>query len=234
METDRTKKDRKTTKDKKTENKVKQTKSSSKTNSNNKKSNTKFFIGILVILCIILAFAMLKLFDITKKEDDTQVPEVIEHSQEYETIMNMDFQNNYPTGYLEVIEANNEIVMYEYGEEIQLGEGEEILTKQRELFAEELKELNPIEAQLANYIEDVTNYSGMGRYIASRKILTSEILSYDGKAAQVLVDEVFNDGLVVQYTYYLVKEGDDWKIFSWERRVVKSADNNDTEEIGAE
>lgn len=203
-------------------------KKSSNKKSKNKKSNGKLIGGIVIVLLVILLFGLFELFGILKKEEEqVEVPDVVEHSQEYEKIMSMDFQNNYPDGYLQVVEANNEIVMFEYGEEIQFGEATDVITKQRELFATELNDLNPVEVQVGKYIEDASNYRGMERYIVSRKILTSEILSYDGNVAEVVVDEVFNDGLVVQYTYYLVKEDDKWRIFSWERRVIKSADNKE-------
>lgn len=199
-----------------------------------KKSPNKILIVVLIALLAILLFGLFELYKTLRKEEEIQVPEEvieesIEHSQEYEDIMSMDFKNNYPVGYLEVIEANNEIVMFEYGQEIQVGEAQDILTKQRELFAQELLDLNPLDVQVNKYTEDLANYRDIGCYIVSRKILTSEMLSYDGTVAEVIVNEQFNDGLIVQYTYNVIKQNDEWKIFSWTRKVIKNAEIDETE-----
>ncbi len=146
----------------------------------------------------------------------------VEHSQAYENIMNLDFVKAYPPGYLEVVEANNQIVMYQYGSEIKPEEAKDIIERQRQLFSVELLELNPIENQINGYLEEVNNFHEKNRYITSRKTISSELLAYEGDIANVTVDEQYSDGLGVQYTYSLLMQDGKWKIAYIERKVTTS------------
>ncbi len=189
-------------------------------------SNTKNLIPVIIGLIAILAGLilmyqnMVELSNGTTEEIDMNAE--IEHSEEYYEIMNLDFENEYPSNYLGVIDANNRIVMYQYGSEIQVQEAQDIIEKQRELFAEELIELNPMENQVAGYIEEAENFRKKDRYITSRNTVTSEMLAYEGNIASVTVDEQYSDGLGVQYNYTLILQDARWKIVSIERKVTTS------------
>ncbi len=158
-----------------------------------------------------------------------------EHSEKYYEITSKDYINNYPPGYLEVIEENNEIVMYQYGAEIFDAEAQDVVEVQRELFASELLELNPIEKQVDGYLEEINaNRSReIPRYITERKTITSEVIAYDGSIVSVYVDEYYSDGMAVQYDYYLISEGGKWKIYSIERFVLKVSDATEAKQAAA-
>lgn len=146
----------------------------------------------------------------------------VEHSDEYYNIMNLDFINEYPAGYLEVVEANNQIVTYQYSSEIKPEESKDIITRQRQLFSIELLELNPIDGQIAGYLEEANSFREKNRFITSRKTVSSELLAYEGDIAQVTVDEQYSDGLGVQYTYQLLQQDGRWKIANFTRKVTTS------------
>ncbi len=195
--------------------------------------NTSKLIPILITTIIVLIGALMMYQNLVNDQNEQEVlvdnQVDAEHSDTYYDIMSMDFVNAYPPGYLEVVEANSEIVLYQYGEEVQNSEAEDIIAKQRELFASELLELNSFEHQVEGYLNEVSRFRTMDRYIISRRTVSSEILAYDGNIAQVTVDEQYSDGLGVQYTYYLTKENDDWKIISYERKVTSSVAHPDVE-----
>ncbi len=191
----------------------------------------KKLIPILVLLIIILVSVLLMYRNLvtdtqTNGNSNINSEEPITHSDKYYEIMEKDYINNYPPGYLEVIEENNEIVMYQYGREIVDAEAKDIIEVQRQLFATELLELNPIDNQVAGYITEINDNRAreVERYITERKIVTSEVIAYDGSIVEVFVDEYYSDGLIVQYEYYLISEGGKWKIYSYDRFVVKVSD----------
>lgn len=186
----------------------------------------KKLVGLLIVLGALVVFLFIinsNLKELTTDEDANM--EATEHSDEYYNIMNMDFEYDYPKEYLDVIDANTEIVLYEYGEDIQEYELDDIISKQRELFATDLTGLNTLEEQEASYLEEVKSFRAMDRYILGRQTLTSQLVAYDGSVAEVLVDEYYNDGLILQYTYYLTIEDGKWKIFSWDREVTETSTN---------
>ncbi len=191
----------------------------------------KKLIPILVLLIVLLVGVLLMYRNLVldtenKVENTVNTEEPTEHSDEYYEIMDKDYINNYPPGYLEVIEENNQIVLYQYGQEIVDAEAEDIIKVQRELFATELLELNPLENQVSGYLQEINENRNreIPRYMTDRKIITSEVIAYDGSIVQVYVDEYYSDGMIVQYDYYLISEGGKWKIYSVERFVVRMSD----------
>ncbi len=193
--------------------------------SKKKQSGVGKAIPILIVIIVFALGFYLMYQNMTKvQESETNIDfeADVEHSEAYENIMNLDFVNAYPPGYLEVIEANNQIVMYQYGSEIKPEEAKDIIERQRQLFSIELLDLNPIENQINGYIEEVNNFREKGRYITSRKTISSELLAYEGDIANVTVDEQYSDGLGVQYTYSLLMQDGKWKIAYIERKVTTS------------
>ncbi len=190
----------------------------------------KKIIAILVLLIVLLTGVLLMYGNLVgekePKNENVETQQPVVHSEKYNEIVSKDYINNYPPGYLEVIEENNEIVLYQYGTEIVDSEAQDIIEVQRELFATELLELNPLETQVAGYISEVNENRNreVPRYMTDRKIVTSEVIAYDGSIVSVYVDEYYSDGMVVQYDYYLISEGGKWKIYSIERFVVKVSD----------
>ncbi len=187
----------------------------------------KKLIAILIML-IIVAIGLLMMYQNLvldgqgQKEEEIIVitEEEVEFSEAFNNIMAYDFDEFYPPSYIDVVEINNEITVYQYGREVILQEAEDLVAKQRELFAVELLEVNTFENQLDGYLIENNKRRQADRYIESRKILSSEILVEDGSVAQVIVIEINNDGLEMQYTYFLTKEEDNWKIFSWESKTI--------------
>ncbi len=191
----------------------------------------KKLIPILVLLIVMLVSVLLMYRNLVadaenKRNTLNNNAQPIQHSEQYYKIIEKDYINNYPPGYLEVIEENNEIVMYQYGKEIVDAEAKDIIDVQRQLFASELLELNPVERQIDGYLKEINDNRAreVERYITDRKTVTSEVIAYDGSIVSAYVDEYYSDGMVVQYDYYLISEGGKWKIYSYERFVLKVSD----------
>ncbi len=201
----------------------------------------KKLIPILIFLIIILVGLLLVYMNLVSSNKnkgnitDTSSNQPITHSETYNKIMSKDYINNYPAGYLEVIEENNEIVMYQYGRDIVDAEAKDIIEVQRQLFASELLELNPIDNQVAGYLKEVNDNRSreVERYITERRTVTSEMVAYDGSIVSVYVDEYYSDGMAVQYDYYLISEGGKWKIYSIERFVLKVSDATEAKQAEA-
>ncbi len=191
-----------------------------------KSSGTSKLIPVLIGLIVVLVGVILMYRNFSEMSQVSALDELqnteVEHSDEYYEIMNLDFVNEYPTGYLEVVEANNRIVMYQYGTEIQDPEAVDIIKKQRQLLSAEILELNTLEHQSEGYLKEVRSFREKNRYITSRKTVSSSILAYEGDIAEVIVDEQYSDGLGVQYTYSLLTQNGQWKIGGIERKVTTS------------
>lgn len=192
--------------------------------------NRKLIVLLIFLIVILLALLGITLNISKNKMEETVDFDDTEHSEEYYEIMNLDLVNEYPEEYLDVIDVNSKIVSYEYSDEIQKSEIDDILSKQRQLFSTNLLELNTLESQKESYLEEIDGFREWGRYITDRKILTSKMVAYDGSVAEVLVDESYNDGLVLQYTYYLIFEDGKWKILSWDRDIKENSINEITKD----
>ncbi len=194
---------------------------------------SKKIIAILVFLVILLIGVAGFYFNLMSKQKEAALVPVDENvvfSETYEELMSRDYVNEYPADYLHLMDENNEIVMYQYGQEVIPQEAEGLIKKQRELFAKELLEMNPVEAQIEKYLKQLESHRELGRYIVSRKNLTTNVLAYDGGITEVKVEEAFSDGYTIQYNYYMIMEDGKWKIFSWDNGVTRYPETEEIEE----
>ncbi len=175
---------------------------------NKNKNSTGIVIGVLIFLISVVVGSLIMLLYNNSEEQQSDDP--------YLAIEELDLEYNYPDNHLQVVKDYYTIYSYLYSGECDLDKIEEVITKQRLLFAEELNEYNPYEAQVNNVISEITQMNDMGVYFIDYDINRDVISEGEITKADVYVTEYLS-GLVTNYKKYtLIKEAGDWKIFAWE------------------
>ncbi len=189
-------------------------------------------IAVLFVILILMTGGLWTYMNYMKSDEPIEYEDDGYYSEAYTELVTRNYVTNYPETYLDLINENNDIVLYQYGQEVEMNETENLVIKQRELFGKEILDLNSMEDQLFKYRQELTEFKELDRYITGRKTLASSTVPGDSSMTKVSVEETYNDGLTIQYDYYLNSEGGKWKIYSWERKITKNSDDfgKDTEE----
>ena len=134
----------------------------------------------------------------------------------YEKLMQNDFDVNYPSSPNQVIEKNDEIVSYLYSLEIKEEEIDDVVHLQRQLFANELLNINEEVMQIAGIKQEINNNAKEEIKIVK---IDSEVPLYDDNDTSVCTVKqtiYFTKNGKITRDYTLVKDSNgNWKIFSW-------------------
>ena len=139
-------------------------------------------------------------------------------------------KQDYPDAPKAVIQMHNEFMGIGYSSQMSKEDIPSYIEKIRPLYSEELKELNSVEVQTAEFIAEIDKNLEDSFIIISSQIGDVTIIKdsdeEEPKIAEVMVKHSSNQGDLVR-TYRLVKENEQWKINSWENLNSETADLED-------
>lgn len=176
----------------------------------------RFFAVISLGIFIVILFLYMgnKMSENNRVEPETQ----------YEKIMKIDLKNNYPETIDEVMTVNNEIIKYLYGIQEQKNEKENeeqmksLISKQMELWDDELLEVNTSEQGVLKISEEIEKYKNNDILITNYKMTSpEEIKRPEGsrKIEKIKVLFYTNSDKNIFIQYGLRKTGNRWKIMGW-------------------
>lgn len=142
----------------------------------------------------------------------------------YEKIMKIDLENNYPETIEEVMTVNNEIVKYLYGANEEKDEKKidkqlnSLISKQMELWDEELLEINTLEETVSKTKKEIENYKSNNIFVIDYKATAPEEIAMLDESRKIKKVKVFfytnvDQDMFIQYG--IRKTGDKWKIMGW-------------------
>lgn len=176
-------------------------------------STSKSGMGIArAMIIIILILIVYVAFNILKAQT---APEEIDKS-EYETLLQLDLENNYPKGPYEVLHNYYSIVSYIYGGECNQDEIPILIEKQRMLLSDVLLGTTTFIDQVENCIAIVDKLNENDQKLLS---VTQELPVADPKNENITFEDVteyYNNGTRTKIKYTLILEDNKWKILRWD------------------
>ncbi|MDR2938712.1 MAG: hypothetical protein LBV08_00145 [Clostridiales bacterium] len=135
----------------------------------------------------------------------------------YSGLAEYDFINAYPETPEEVIEINNKIMIFLYGNILaDTSKIAEVLEFQRNIFSDGLNGLNTLESQIENTVGSFNEFSNEGVYVLDVKSGSVKYTSKDDDMCSVILTFYFNNIESIKKQYNLVRGADNkWKIDSW-------------------
>lgn len=169
------------------------------------KKNSRGLILIAIMIMIVVIFYT-----------NNTIKNMPKPVNDYDELMMYDFDNDYPEDVTGVIDLNNKIMEYLYGDEITKDQIEPLVNLQRNLFANTLLELNPIETQVNEISKQIEAYQQNKIKLSSTKLYSTE---YDSKSSSICIVKMLyymTKGDDIYRTYTLIKdETKKWKIYTW-------------------
>ncbi len=173
-----------------------------------KSNNYVFIIGIIILMIVITALVAIKIISATAEKANSP-------SSKYETIMNFDYVNNYPTNPNKVMDDYCYIISYLYSEEIKEEEITDVVAKSRELMHFKTLANTSLEAQVQEVINEREIIAGTNSFVTNATHSDIEIDKQFPNYATCLITEYTksDNNLVGEYT--LQMDNYQWKIYSW-------------------
>ncbi|MCQ2536445.1 MAG: hypothetical protein MJ110_05695 [Lachnospiraceae bacterium] len=182
-----------------------------------KKAFRYIFIGIILVAIIVGYYYYLN------HRKGLSVEDTVVEKTEVEKILDKDFEADYPATPREVLKNYNRIITAYYNEEYDEEQFLGLATMARQLMDEELLELNPEDAYLADLRYEIATYKDIPKTIVSSSVSDSN---------DVVYKVVKGHQCAYADTYYFCKEGTDfsrtyekfvlrkdkqgnWKILAW-------------------
>lgn len=176
---------------------------------NKSKSSSKIFI-----ICVLLIIAILTIFVVIKTISTTK-ESINKVSSKYETIMNFDFENNYPTTPDKVMDNYCYIMEYLYSEEIKDTEVPNVVKKSRELLhfmtIANTSEEEQIRAVMAERNTILQTKSFVTTVSHGKVNIDTQFPNY----AECTVTEYTKSDNNLMGDYTLQMDDYKWKIYSW-------------------
>lgn len=184
-----------------------------------KNTATIVFMAIIVIAIGVGFWAILE----NKSKTDQEKEFVKSENDEVNTILNKDYEINYPATPTEVVKAYSRISVCAYNQSMSDEELMQITEKMRQLFDEELLQANPIEEQLEDLKKDREEYKKAKKTISNYvvgKNSTVETAKIDGKECASLVSSYLvqeGNGYTKTYERFILRKDENgkWKILGW-------------------
>lgn len=167
-------------------------------------ANRTSYLGFIMILFVLLFYV----FFYNKQ--------TVRIESGYPTIAGLDLKVDYPATPEAVIDINNKLMLVMYNGGINDSEIALSILKQRELFADELLELNPLEQMIIAVTDNILE--NKKRNVFMTEIETNDIYMDDisENIAEAIVMQYINNDIVQEVTYKLIKQEGQWKILAWE------------------
>ncbi|MFI3231019.1 MAG: DUF6715 family protein [bacterium] len=194
----------------------------------NKKSNKNFNNIVCGLICIIIISILVGIFITGQSQDDTTSYFNKTNATSSEAILDEILaitEENYPKTPEEVIETYIAGYKLLYGEKILDEKTNEIinpdivqiiLSSQRCLLSEDLKDLNPLETQVQNVLANINSISDENARIIDNSYSPAIYSSYNSKLATVRVSHIGNGFTQYFQEYELEKDFEDkWRITRW-------------------
>lgn len=186
----------------------------------NKKKKTMATVLIMAVVVVTIAVAFWQIMQKRHAQQDASDGK----QSEIQTLLDMDFTNDYPGTPREVIKVYSRITSCLYNQSMSDEKQEALVEKMRELFDEELKNSNPQKDQMEDLRADIKEYKKAKRSISSYMI---------EKNSSVVKQKVKEKECASLYASYLLQEGSaykkstekfllckdkkgKWKILGWE------------------
>ncbi len=180
---------------------------------------TKISVSIVVIIIGLFSIIALVLYSISiyNQKPNYYTPEKANKGEKiYSELSEIDFVNDYPQSPEEIVELNNKIMLFLYGNILaDTRKISEVLEFQRNLFSTELNELNTLENQIENTNETFGIFLEKGVYVIDITQGSIKYTSQNDYSCSVTVDFYFNKLENIKKQYHLVKEDGRWKINNW-------------------
>lgn len=170
-------------------------------------------IAILLMLLVCTVYIVsIKQEKSTTIKDQVVSNEVIQIDEELENIQKI-LQNQYPGTPKELIFIYNQIMGYQYSEQMEEEYIEDIVTTMRMTYSESLIALNHYEGQVERLGEELKQNANEKLYLIDSSTESIEF-TQDNTAIVKVVYQTTVEKL--ERTYYIIKENNQWKIHSWE------------------
>lgn len=136
----------------------------------------------------------------------------------YEAVTSVDFNQNYPKTPDDVISYYITISKLIYGNYIIKDElFDELITIMQAFYSDEIKQLNPLNNQIASVKESLSELAKTNTYTIDFEVYPATYLSSDNSTAMAQVKAYTNSSTTVMWTYYLAQDLEtyEWKITNW-------------------
>lgn len=187
-----------------------------KQQSSNKKGTIIFVVSFLIIVFIISVLVVVKTIE-TSKENINKT------SSKYDTIMNFDFENNYPTSPDKVMESYCYITQYLYSDEIKDSEIPDVLRKSNELLHFVTLSKTTEDQQIAEVLKTREIINGTNSFITNmtcgKVIIDTQFPNY----ANCTCTQYTKSGENLLGDYTLQMDDYKWKIYSWDLKGTSSS-----------
>ncbi len=174
----------------------------------NKTTNVIFILGVILVIVIIGALVAVKTIMVSNENMNNP-------SSRYQTIMNFDFVNNYPTTPNEVMDDYCYIMSYLYSSEIKDEEIDSVVEKSRELLHFKVLDINSLESQISQTRKEretiIATNSLVTNVTHSKVLIDTQFPNY----ATCNVTEYTTSGQNLLGEYTLQMDNYQWKVYSW-------------------
>lgn len=185
---------------------------------NKEKSSTKIFIAVvLLIIFVITIFVVIKTIS-TAKESENKI------STKYETIMNFDYVNNYPTTPDKVMDDYCYIMGYLYSDEIKDEEIPAVVKKSRELLHFKTIESTTEDEQIRAVMTERNTISQTKSFVTNVSHGKVAIDTQFPNYAECTVTEFTKSDNNLLGDYTLQMDDYKWKVYSWTLKGTSTKD----------
>ena len=175
---------------------------------------------LIVVLSVGIGFWMI-LENKSKEEQEKAFKKSA--NNEVNTILNKDYEINYPATPTEVLKAYSRITVCAYNQGMSDDELMQLVEKMRQLFDEELLQANPIEEQFEHLKIDKEEYKKTKKTISNYvvgKNSTVETGETDGRECASLITSFLvqeGSGYTKTYERFILRKDENgkWKILGW-------------------
>jgi len=170
------------------------------------KKNGTILVGVSLIVVVIIIFY-------TNGKVKTN-PQAIKG---YDSLMLYDFENDSPQNPTDLIIKNNSIIKYLFGDEVIEQEIEKIIVLERNLFAQDLIDINSETVQIQNVSDQVNLNKENEVKISDIEVYPPEYPEQNNNSICIVrTKHYMTKGGNVYRTYTLIKENNmNWKIYNW-------------------
>lgn len=133
-------------------------------------------------------------------------------------------EKEYPDTPKKVLELHNEFMAVAYSSQMSKEDVPSYVEKIRGLYSQELNDLNSKDTQQQSMMQELDDNSKESFIILSSQIGDVTVInnSNEGEMAEVMVKHSTNQGELIRM-YKLIKENEQWKIYSWENEESETA-----------
>ncbi len=177
-------------------------------------------LGIAIFMMVIIGIYIFSIRNIGKDSNDVKGNDEsgvkLKISSELQKL-DEKIREEYPDTPKEVVQIHNEFMSIGYGSKMTEDDITSYVDKIRDLYSEEFKKLNSVEAQKQHLIDEINSNEKDSFTIISSDIDDVTIINDNDETeiAEVTVKHFTSQGELMR-TYTLIKENEQWKICSWE------------------